>query len=725
MKSYLLDKLNEIMRYSVEGLSTRARKVLEENSLDDLKAIYASKGSFLDFKNVGVNANKELVYLISTLEFQGIMNAADITRHREKLEIVLSNIDRLQYNYNILKCEVSKDELKFLDDLELEYGYEQLKIVNVFYFYELLFQDSDKFVAKSKRYYDFYLPNYLDFIRVYLLKKTEEIGSRLRDVSLMFEDLKGMLTKRSQNILSDIQSHPDISIDSFDKDYWVKFITDPKLDFVKIRNCGKKSVLELTTLRELVSLVLKAGEEAIKPRFSSTGVIKENNVEDMVFKEFPFLKASDIDNICKNERIDLFVLANLVFLNRVLKPLARRVVSAYFFDSNLMSLREIAEGVNCSHERVRQIVENQKLNYGRAISEIIRKIPNEHIECYLITGKSIIDLSRMNWNYYSSEVESVGNNRLIRLFFEAKHDEYVFLRELSGYSASRIRAFDFPDTEILINLDFNRNVDFVQLLEWLSAEIINLASSEIDFDFEVLVHRYLLDRKLTIDQVIVTLLIDFLSAYLNNIPNLSEVKKLKKLIEQERIIHICSNYISHLDRPVKTPELLKELEGNFIEISRNDLLKLLNNAKSVFTMIGYGTWGLSTWRGEGLIGGSIRDIVISILSKRRSPIHISEILDYFSQYRNLDARSIVTNLKMNQNETFVFLNCGFIGLNNIRYDDKWYSLPSILGPRFSKRELDIVFREHGDIGAYYERIYGYPRIHTEYLIQTKFGNQYI
>lgn len=118
--------------------------------------------------------------------------------------------------------------------------------------------------------------------------------------------------------------------------------------------------------------------------------------------------------------------------------------------------------------------------------------------------------------------------------------------------------------------------------------------------------------------------------------------------------------------------------------------------EKIFTPISRtSVYGLKKWENkwEDFKGGSIRDIVIEKLIKSNRPLHIVELLNEVHKYREeTNIRNLITNLKLENNNTFVFYNQSFVGLStkNKKYDlYKYENIPIQLGKEIiSKHKQD-------------------------------------
>ena len=85
-------------------------------------------------------------------------------------------------------------------------------------------------------------------------------------------------------------------------------------------------------------------------------------------------------------------------------------------------------------------------------------------------------------------------------------------------------------------------------------------------------------------------------------------------------------------------------------------------------------FGLKKWENtvENFKGGTIRDITKEFLLQQKEPQTLEQITSYLLQYRpHTNAKSILTNLKADTSDTFVFFNNSQIGLTQITYPEAY------------------------------------------------------
>src|SRR5690606_18890350 len=125
-------------------------------------------------------------------------------------------------------------------------------------------------------------------------------------------------------------------------------------------------------------------------------------------------------------------------------------------------------------------------------------------------------------------------------------------------------------------------------------------------------------------------------------------------------------------------------------------------------------------------GGTIRDIVEEFLAIESAPKHISEIMNYVLQYRDSDAKSIMTNIKVDESNRFIFYDGYFVGLKNKSYPKESTDFKRVVGSLFSQR----VLKKYNGWGLnelidHYVAEYGYQPVQIKHIIEKRINENQI
>jgi hypothetical protein len=295
-------------------------------------------------------------------------------------------------------------------------------------------------------------------------------------------------------------------------------------------------------------------------------------------------------------------------------------------------------------------------------------------------------------------------------------DSHTYLNQLVLDSKPLLLSFVPSASLILVSNDMLDRTQFKSLLAWADKEIYNFEMLSFDYNHEVLIQRFYSENDINVDVADLKQVTFFISLLKRTQWNVYEdkKKKAKKDNKKEELLCIIEEFIRASGKTMKTADILEHAVQKKYDINLQQVLTLLGSDKLRIRAAGTGYWGTAEMVETQ---GSLRSIVSLLLTRSDIPLHISEILNHINAFRPTNERSIMTNLQMVENDTFIFFNCKFIGLKGKVYDDYWYHLPRTLGRHFRTillKESSIDELTH----AYIER-YGYPEIHTRYLIKNK------
>ena len=538
----------------------------------------------------------------------------------------------------------------------------------------------------------------------------------------LYKNIKLNCTARTQNVLSKLESS-DLSDNSFES--WNKFLSTLFLDaynFLSLPKVGKKSLLELQKIRD----------ELRKNQLNDLTKIDDNSIldsnTDSVLEVYNlFNQDITIDKIIgikSNSRYPSFDILCYLLILMSKDGRKAKFIKYYFFDNRSLSLQELVEQLECSFERIRQLnnsIEKKIFaEYWPKIGSL--KFGDEDIyeeSAYYI---SELDIFNVNIEYNGTRYEP--NNRLYKLWFNLLVSRtHVDLIEELKSKVKEYKSFAIDDSSFYIRKDLLLSFEFIDFIEWIDSEIYNFEMSSFEYDLKVLVFRYFSENKLFLDNILVELLTHLVQKIRKSdwVPNTNILEKLKRREWRESIISNCINYLSNYKDMAVTADLLKFNHDSNIEVRREELLSLLNKNKSTFSRIGNGQWRLNSLINDQEIKGSLRDIVYTMLAKSDNPLHISEILANIRLLRPITENSLVTNLKSEENKLFQIFNCSFFGLSSKKYNEYWYNLPRVSGRHLNENIIKIAERYNSKNKLkYFEDKYGYPQIHTKYLLEKKY-----
>lgn len=526
--------------------------------------------------------------------------------------------------------------------------------------------------------------------------------------------LKSKLSVRANNILTRMEKEYSVFNQEDGLFLFLSKIIEGEIDFTKERNCGLKTILELSKIfkDDLKPFLLITAKDDLSPEEILLKSLT-SNIRDIHRDRVHLL----IDGVKYN-----FIAAVILYLEKNSWNEGRgNAFRLYYFSEDFKTLQMVADEIGCTRERVRQLVLKYEKNIENAVSVIKQKI-NGKIDFWpmnqLENDIAILDLSTQ---IFPSDFELKNAQRLSREIIKAIcKNSHVILNDILDRKKVKFKAINFPEELIIFKNDFNSKIDIQNFISWVDIEIFNLERIQIEYDMLILVERYFNNHGVNVEKGMLHVLSELFIKIKKDFTGTAVLRKGEREQIKSRIIELVKERIVESEAPVKTDALLTYLEERGIDTNKHDLLRLLNSEKDSFSMFGSGTWALADWRSQGLIGGSLRDITINLLSESYDPLHVSKILEYVRKYRPITLHSFMSNLRAVDSDIFIFFNCHYLGLKTKQYTDQWYNLPRMLGTHFRKSELDKAAALYGDkVEEYYLQKYGYPMEHTRFIISEK------
>lgn len=450
------------------------------------------------------------------------------------------------------------------------------------------------------------------------------------------------------------------------------------------KNVGAKSIPEIELYLNIIKDFVKEVSESKEEKYL---ISLKNNF--LVQRTFSISKIPN--NVLESESIflltDFLLNSNALFDNTQI-AIVKKAFKIYQ-NQNELTLDDIADEVKLTRERVRQIrvkcldelfeklsfIQNfnddlfQKYNIDTNSEQI--EINQDLIDVINITNLTFFSrefISFILYVYLSDKFSLIGeiedvlqpkyfNSRnrhnwnnfyLVKKELSLEFDFTSFTNDISNRVSDRIEeSYSFNFRSYLSKFLSNNNIDILDLLFPICENIIN-GEFEIHLD---------LDENINFKRNTIRQAHEYAFEALEHIGKPSKVKEIF-----EKVIELHPNYDTE---EAKIRASMKRKNG-FVPIGR----------KSVF--------GLKKWENEldNFKGGTIKDVIIDFLEKQNEPTHIVKVLEHLEKFRQKkDARSVITNLKVDPMKRFLIFNQGFIGLQDKKnnYNEKYKRLPVQLG----------------------------------------------
>jgi hypothetical protein len=428
--------------------------------------------------------------------------------------------------------------------------------------------------------------------------------------------------------------------------------------FRDIRNCGLKTDMELISLSKkylsISGLTLEdlrmneplLGFEDFKlfcyVNFKVPSEVTELFKDDFISKDFPlFAYVQTMINYILNEREQYIFNNNYGFLEK----------------SQKRTLQAIGDHYSITRERVRQISQKVPDKVFNAISKISQRFVNidKHFDYGLDLKKEIIVIDQELVDMINKKEKLTYTGKLFALVFAGVFQRYfISVQGIESsyqhyYLVSRkykevfsFKAFinDIEERES-IRMTNDQPVDIMQYLNLfvLPGQIVN-------------------DRLKQICKRIATE--EFGLGY----------DKTNLIFKRNSLVKLSEHIISILEavgRPMKLTEICKELKTRSKRIPPN-IESLRSSILSIDEVAAIGktsTYALKEW--NTVKTGTIKELVKEFLEASPDPKHISEIAVYVNKFRKTTDKNILSNLKLDKTNTYVFFKLGYIGLKVKHY----------------------------------------------------------
>jgi len=459
-----------------------------------------------------------------------------------------------------------------------------------------------------------------------------------------------------------------------------RILANDKFNFQDIKNVGTKTVTELKSFFDTIidfiekvteienenDLVALRNRFFIEKTFSISSIPIEILESQSIFSLVDFLINKDVI-FEKNE--------NIIF---------QKAFKIYDKQPEL-TLDDIAEEINISRERVRQIrkgiVENlfTSLQFTKNIEDDLYQkydIDQNHQLIYVDDdlNNSINGINKTN---FSNEF----NTFIIYTYISDKFNLIGEIEDVLQPKYFNSRERHNWDNFYLVNKKISCLFNFIDFANDLDKRSSDRVEESYNFNF----NSYLLnfststnfDVLNTISEVTEKILNNEFGIYLDIDDN---IKFTRNSLKQG--YEYAYEALKLLGKPSKVNEITAKVEELHPDYETNEAkVRVSMKRQNGFVPIGRRSiFGLKEWENqlENFKGGTIRSIVSEYLESEIDPKHISEIAEYVLNYRpNTYERSILDNLKADETRTFIFFKNSTIGLQSKKYDNSFVELNQI------------------------------------------------
>lgn len=502
-----------------------------------------------------------------------------------------------------------------------------------------------------------------------------------------FKSLLNNLSVRSKNGYFKIVKNYRNDIDGF-----INEALFNDLDLGSIRNLGKKSISELDWFKKNIKYLIEEYAAKKIDKFDFIKV-KTENLLGVSFDKIEISEHKFINSI-KSKELDLVYFFDSYILNHSIKKYVDNLLLLRYLSPNndkVNSLEKISKKVGLTRERVRQI--SAKTSFNSKFSGLSNLLPFSY---------NIID--SLNQNYFKVEFPlnfvkknlnflEYNTSTLARILNVILDDYSVIYEgeELKAISShGEIYKHDLYKSNRRIKVNYIFSKEFIN--KDLCLEVLNEIFHRTCFIIkEDYFYNPFLNFKLSNQQE------EFLNELITKNFNLStsskgvHFRRNSLVTNDELIVEVLRKF----DKPILIDELHRQLrnyyptkfKGKDVESIRSTIVRYkekfiyMRGAKGRKTL-----YGLKEWeRTKNLKGGSIKQLCINYLESKSTPVHMLELSRFIIKNRETNQKNILTNLKLDPHNNFVYFKSNFIGLRKKKYKKAFIdSIKSFGGTKSAK-----------------------------------------
>jgi predicted DNA-binding protein YlxM (UPF0122 family) len=461
-----------------------------------------------------------------------------------------------------------------------------------------------------------------------------------------------------------------------------RILTNDRFNFQDIINVGTKTVKELKSfIDSIIEFIEKVAE-----------VANENDLvalRNRFFIEKTFSISSIPNKILESQSIfslvDFLISKNAIFEKNE-NIIFQKALKIYENQPEL-SLDEIAEEMNISRERVRQIrkgvVENlfNKLQFVKNIEDDLNQKYGIDQNQNLINIDSDLNkrINEVNNTNFSIEF----NTFLIHAYISDKFNLVGEIEDVLQPKYFNSRDRHNWDNFYLVKIELTNEFDFNNFADDIDKRINARNEITYSFHFKSYLNNFIKNEDNSLISIVCPVAESIINQEFDFIIDLNDNIVFKRNTVKQ-VPEYAIEALEKLGVPSKIEEIYKLIEIDDPEITKSQeaLRGSLQRTPEIIYFGRSSTYGLKKWEleKEGIKGGTIKDIIFEYLQDKTDPIHILELLTEVHKYREkTNARNIITNLKLDPQKQFIIFNQSFIGLSVKKYNSNLTCLAKFLG----------------------------------------------
>lgn len=698
IKRINLTTIKEI--YLRNEISKEAFNVCFFNEIDflkELKEIHSKYGSFMSFRNCGDKTNLELISIcvkyysnMETFDFKELeSNEVTILLMITSLNQTQQNLINyfIQENYSKLSQRTRNGLGRYLE------GEISLEKINVMIFSKQFFNPNNLKNLGNKSIPE--LQHYLKEVKDYILKiynpnqeeillseipstAAEKLDNQINNlnefqikvVNNYITVITERLSARGKNaIIKHLRG--DLHIYNFFEHVFSK----SKFRVKNIENIGKGTVDELTTyLKDIQSFLNKVTTTLDKIEFNKLEIkvhlmktFREVSIPDHILDSISLFKLMDyfLQENTILDKVETFVLKNTYYV---------------FSENKHNSLNYVADILGASSERARQIRNSLTEKISAKIKSLKcfekKILSNYNIDfkqsSIIILDEKADDINRIDNTNFSKQFITL----ILSFLLEEEYQLTGSKEDVLIFKESRTKARHNWKNIYLIKTKLHQTFCFEKLIEDLECRIKEQNDKTYSLNFKGYLSKFFkADNFIFLDEIFPICKMLITEEFSFNCDN------EENLVFERNTYKTLPEYAYEALEIIGKPSHIEEINKQ-IKILKPDYNSDISNStlSKAFGFVPYGRaniFGLKKWDTEkrNIKGGTIRDMAEEYLQNCSNPVKYNVVANYVLKYRpESNLKSIIYNLKMEENNRFVFFKGSLIGIKTKNYQTDLFSV---------------------------------------------------
>lgn len=380
----------------------------------------------------------------------------------------------------------------------------------------------------------------------------------------------------------------------------------------------------------------------------------------------------DIDNYSGLQIIDFLIKEGVMFGER--SDIFLECLNIYD-DFRERTLEEVGNDFGLTRERIRQL----RVKGLERLDEVLKGIRDifsrEIYSDWDSDNTDIIELTNSTIEGVNNKYNVSFSKEFIAYLYSICSQNKVLIPEVTSEHLANIKGKGVNSFDRLYLLDKNtyNKLNFVSLIDEI--KLLNKSRIEEGYNLDLnnFIDRYLYDGE-ELDESLIRSAEDLImkesGVFVNEFSELEFKRNISKTVPD-----YAYEILKEIGKPSKIDLIYDLLLEKYPDFDRSEnTFRGSFNADIRFVPLGrQSIWGLKEWEHErdDFLGGTMLEMTENILKNSDLPLHISDISEKISRYRDVDCGNLMSNLKFNNQRGFVFFKKQYVGLDSKDYPDEF------------------------------------------------------